>query len=65
MASRLYSGIISYCDPKVPSKLRPLWNHPAGPKTVFFWSPGKNYKLSLFLNSNFPFFVFFSIQMGN
>jgi hypothetical protein len=24
----------------VPAKLRPLWNHPAGPKTVFFWGPG-------------------------
>jgi len=23
----------------LPAKLRPLYNHPAGPKTVFFWAP--------------------------
>ncbi|RXN10776.1 mitochondrial pyruvate carrier 2-like protein [Labeo rohita] len=23
----------------LPPKLRPLYNHPAGPKTVFFWAP--------------------------
>lgn len=23
----------------LPEKLRPLYNHPAGPRTVFFWAP--------------------------
>ncbi|ELU04999.1 hypothetical protein CAPTEDRAFT_174885 [Capitella teleta] len=23
----------------VPVKLQPLWNHPAGPQTIFFWAP--------------------------
>lgn len=23
----------------VPEKLQPLWNHPAGPQTIFFWAP--------------------------
>ncbi|CAH1723956.1 unnamed protein product [Chironomus riparius] len=39
IASRVYSLMINSVDPHVPSKLRPLWNHAAGPKTVFFWSP--------------------------
>ncbi|XP_063242641.1 uncharacterized protein LOC134542382 [Bacillus rossius redtenbacheri] len=26
-------------DKKVPARLQPAWNHPAGPKTVFFWCP--------------------------
>lgn len=39
MASRLYSALVAFADPKVPQKLRPLWNHPAGPKTIFFWAP--------------------------
>nr|CAD2170338.1 unnamed protein product [Meloidogyne enterolobii]CAD2185747.1 unnamed protein product [Meloidogyne enterolobii] len=25
--------------PILPSFAKPAWNHPAGPKTVFFWSP--------------------------
>jgi len=39
MASRLYSALITATTPMVPSKLIPLWNHAAGPKTVFFWAP--------------------------
>lgn len=23
----------------VPQKFQPLWNHPAGPQTIFFWAP--------------------------
>ncbi|XP_032818038.1 mitochondrial pyruvate carrier 2-like [Petromyzon marinus] len=23
----------------LPQKFRPIWRHPAGPKTVFFWGP--------------------------
>ncbi|XP_055692259.1 mitochondrial pyruvate carrier 2-like [Lutzomyia longipalpis] len=37
--SSVYRGIISTADKFVPPKMMPLWNHPAGPKTVFFWAP--------------------------
>ena len=39
MASALYKGVIKSVDKLVPGKLRGLWEHPAGPKTVFFWAP--------------------------
>ncbi|KAI8129323.1 Mitochondrial pyruvate carrier 2 [Lucilia cuprina] len=39
LPSKIYNGLIGAVDKHVPAKLRPLWNHPAGPKTVFFWSP--------------------------
>ncbi|KAM7364194.1 mitochondrial pyruvate carrier 2-like isoform 1-T2 [Cochliomyia hominivorax] len=39
LPSKIYQGLIGAVDKHVPDKLRPLWNHPAGPKTVFFWSP--------------------------
>ncbi|KAK6985311.1 mitochondrial pyruvate carrier 2 [Biomphalaria glabrata] len=38
-ATRFYEFLIRSADPKIPPKLRPLWVHPAGPKTIFFWSP--------------------------
>ncbi|XP_055544131.1 mitochondrial pyruvate carrier 2-like [Wyeomyia smithii] len=38
-ASRVYNGIVNTADRFVPTALRPLWNHAAGPKTVFFWAP--------------------------
>ncbi|XP_053695065.1 mitochondrial pyruvate carrier 2-like [Sabethes cyaneus] len=38
-ASRVYQGIITTADKFVPNALRPLWNHAAGPKTIFFWAP--------------------------
>ncbi|KRT80753.1 hypothetical protein AMK59_5072 [Oryctes borbonicus] len=37
--SALYRTTISALDRVVPAKLQPLWQHPAGPKTVFFWAP--------------------------
>ncbi|XP_017485673.1 PREDICTED: mitochondrial pyruvate carrier 2-like [Rhagoletis zephyria] len=37
--SRLYNGIIGMADKFVPGRWRPLWEHPAGPKTIFFWAP--------------------------
>lgn len=39
LPSKIYNGLVGSVDKVVPDKLRPLWNHPAGPKTVFFWSP--------------------------
>ncbi|KAF2883372.1 hypothetical protein ILUMI_22785 [Ignelater luminosus] len=35
----LYRRSIAALDKLVPPKLQPLWNHAAGPKTVFFWAP--------------------------
>ncbi|KAH7644866.1 mitochondrial pyruvate carrier 2 [Dermatophagoides farinae] len=37
--SFIYRSVIRKIDPLVPIKLRPIWEHDAGPKTVFFWSP--------------------------
>ncbi|XP_063537405.1 mitochondrial pyruvate carrier 2-like [Cydia strobilella] len=37
--SKLYQCIVAACDKFVPESLRPLWQHPAGPKTIFFWAP--------------------------
>ncbi|XP_034253364.1 mitochondrial pyruvate carrier 4-like [Thrips palmi] len=37
--SVIYRGVVSAVDKVVPAKLQPLWSHPAGPKTIFFWAP--------------------------
>ncbi|EEZ99084.2 mitochondrial pyruvate carrier 2 [Tribolium castaneum] len=37
--SQLYHKSMSALDKFVPAKFQPLWQHPAGPKTVFFWAP--------------------------
>ncbi|XP_073959116.1 mitochondrial pyruvate carrier 2-like isoform X1 [Choristoneura fumiferana] len=37
--SKVYKTVITACDRFVPTSLRPLWNHDAGPKTIFFWAP--------------------------
>ncbi|KAL0269637.1 UNVERIFIED_CONTAM: hypothetical protein PYX00_007298 [Menopon gallinae] len=37
--SLIYQKVISSVDKFVPNKFRPLWQHPAGPKTIFFWAP--------------------------
>ncbi|XP_061735223.1 mitochondrial pyruvate carrier 2b [Nerophis ophidion] len=34
-----YHRILDRIEHILPAKLRPLYNHPAGPKTVFFWAP--------------------------
>uniref|UniRef100_A0A3B3DBM2 Mitochondrial pyruvate carrier n=1 Tax=Oryzias melastigma TaxID=30732 RepID=A0A3B3DBM2_ORYME len=34
-----YHRILDRIEVLLPAKLRPLYNHPAGPKTVFFWAP--------------------------
>lgn len=34
-----YHRILDRIEHALPAKLRPLYNHPAGPKTVFFWAP--------------------------
>ncbi|PAA68931.1 hypothetical protein BOX15_Mlig029984g3, partial [Macrostomum lignano] len=37
--SAVYRAAIKVADRFVPAKLQPLWNHEAGPKTIFFWAP--------------------------
>uniref|UniRef100_F1L7V3 Mitochondrial pyruvate carrier n=1 Tax=Ascaris suum TaxID=6253 RepID=F1L7V3_ASCSU len=43
MVSFLYRSLCRAADkviyPLLPAFARPAWNHPAGPKTVFFWAP--------------------------
>ncbi|KAM6945683.1 mitochondrial pyruvate carrier 2-like [Aplochiton taeniatus] len=34
-----YHRILDGVEHKLPAKIRPFYNHPAGPKTVFFWAP--------------------------
>ncbi|KAK6017192.1 hypothetical protein OSTOST_17320, partial [Ostertagia ostertagi] len=39
----LYNALCRFGDkvvyPVLPAFAKPAWNHPAGPKTVFFWAP--------------------------
>ncbi|KAH8325672.1 hypothetical protein KR067_003862 [Drosophila pandora] len=37
--SKLYNAMVNSVDKFVPNALQPLWQSPAGPKTVFFWAP--------------------------
>ncbi|KAI1294598.1 Mitochondrial pyruvate carrier 2 [Halotydeus destructor] len=37
--SAVYRSVIRAADKFVPVGLRPLWEHPAGPKTIHFWAP--------------------------
>lgn len=35
----VYRSLVGIGEKFVPTRLRPLWEHPAGPKTIFFWAP--------------------------
>ncbi|XP_066591110.1 uncharacterized protein [Prorops nasuta] len=37
--SLMYKNSMKAIGKFVPEKLQPLWNHPAGPQTIFFWAP--------------------------
>ncbi|KAK5646385.1 hypothetical protein RI129_004849 [Pyrocoelia pectoralis] len=37
--SSIYRKSMLMVEKVVPKKFLPFWNHPAGPKTVFFWAP--------------------------
>jgi len=37
--SVIYKSLVRVAGRFVPKKLEPVWEHPAGPKTVFFWAP--------------------------
>ncbi|XP_045517779.1 mitochondrial pyruvate carrier 2-like isoform X2 [Pieris brassicae] len=43
--SKVYKTVVVFADRLVPSKLRPLWEHEAGPKTIFFWAPAFKWAL--------------------
>ena len=34
-----YKNTMNVIGKFVPQKFQPLWNHPAGPQTIFFWAP--------------------------
>jgi len=38
-ARATYHRILNRVELLLPEKLRPFYNHQAGPKTVFFWAP--------------------------
>ncbi|XP_077977011.1 mitochondrial pyruvate carrier 2-like [Glandiceps talaboti] len=35
-----YRGLLLRIERRLPEKLLPIWNHPAGLKTIHFWAPG-------------------------
>ncbi|KAL5965710.1 Mitochondrial pyruvate carrier 2 [Taenia solium] len=35
----VYRSLVKAGDKICPTSMLPVWNHPAGPKTVFFWAP--------------------------
>lgn len=37
--SATYSGAVRKIGKVVPQKMKPLWDSPAGPQTIFFWAP--------------------------
>ncbi|XP_020280260.1 mitochondrial pyruvate carrier 4-like [Pseudomyrmex gracilis] len=37
--SVIYKNSMNTIGKFVPEKLQPLWKHPAGPQTIFFWAP--------------------------
>lgn len=37
--SVVYRNTMNAIGKLVPARLQPLWNHPAGPQTIFFWAP--------------------------
>ncbi|XP_029055980.1 mitochondrial pyruvate carrier 2 [Osmia lignaria lignaria] len=37
--SVVYRNTMNAIGKIVPKKVQPLWNHPAGPQTIFFWAP--------------------------
>ncbi|KAL7637614.1 UNVERIFIED_CONTAM: hypothetical protein RMT77_012343 [Armadillidium vulgare] len=41
----MYRSMIKSLDKLVPPRFHPFWNHPAGPKTVFFWAPTVKWSL--------------------
>ncbi|KAK9695591.1 Mitochondrial pyruvate carrier [Popillia japonica] len=45
--SGLYRAVIGVLDKLVPQALKPVWDHPAGPKTIFFWAPAFKWGLVL------------------
>jgi len=47
LPTKFYQLLVKSAEPFVPKRLQPLWNHAAGPKTVFFWAPAFKWTLVL------------------
>ncbi|KAK0090522.1 hypothetical protein PV325_012576 [Microctonus aethiopoides] len=45
--SLIYKSSMKAIGKYVPEKFQPLWNHPAGPQTIFFWAPAFKWGLVL------------------
>lgn len=45
--SKVYNGMIGAVDKHVPAKLRPLWMHPAGEKTMMLFTLSKIFEVFL------------------
>ncbi|KAH9525049.1 Mitochondrial pyruvate carrier 2 [Bulinus truncatus] len=43
--SPIYRALVGIGDRCMPTKFRPLWEHPAGPKTIHFWAPAVKWVL--------------------
>jgi len=43
--SSIYRSLVALGERNVPAKLRPLWEHPAGPKHIHFWAPFAKWSL--------------------
>ena len=46
----VYRALVAAGDKVCPTSFLPFWNHPAGPKTVFFWAPTFKWVSKLLLN---------------
>ena len=61
--SFIYKYIIKRIGKKVPPKFQPLWKHPAGPQTIFFWAPLMKWvNLNIILFNLLFFQQFFNFQ---
>ncbi|XP_014203716.1 mitochondrial pyruvate carrier 4 [Copidosoma floridanum] len=47
MSSVVYKNSMKAIGKFVPESLQPLWKHPAGPQTIFFWAPAFKWGLVL------------------
>lgn len=43
--SVVYEKSMSAIDKIIPQRFQAMWQHPAGPKTIFFWAPAFKWSL--------------------
>ena len=61
MASAMYRVAVNVADRFVPTRLRPLWEHPTGPKTIFFWAPAMKW---VCLQRSSSFFIYYKTNFN-